>query len=495
MKFHALVFLGLVLILLLNSAFVPNENIKPGNFSDTSNSIPFQNSNIATGVHLRPNNEYGSYLYNFNSEMGKPAAILMYFLDWSGHPFKERVFDYYLVQQIKDELGENTPSIMLTWQPVIYGDRDTELGDCYATKSGSISPLEIIDGKCDKYIQMFAEDLAERQERYLIRFAHEMNISDSPWWPGHFNSGPDVYVKMWRHVHTVFSQRQKELGVNNVEWVWSINYASNPNEPWNAYYNYYPGDQFVDWIGLSGYNWNNPKASFTDIYGKADDSGASIPPGILHDLACRFAKPQIITEIGTAGSADEKVKWISEAFNAIPSYPFLKGIVWFNDYAYEDPKSSDFRVYSLDQNDPVDGKITHAYKQSINLQNYQSELLPLGEATPPRAYCGNGNPEYSFPKLLILEPNETFDVIFSGVMIPNDTEVIFENVPNGITLQHDDLIIKSPWGTATAHLQVNSEDEGTYKIQFKFGETGSLQEITIIVVQDKSQIYLPSISK
>ena len=39
-----------------------------------------------------------------------------------------------------------------------------------------------------------------------------------------------------------------------VEFVWSPNYISNI---YPHYSHYYPGDDYVDWVGVDGYNWGS----------------------------------------------------------------------------------------------------------------------------------------------------------------------------------------------------------------------------------------------
>ncbi|WP_376791077.1 hypothetical protein [Thermoflexus sp.] len=70
-----------------------------------------------------------------------------------------------------------------------------------------------------------------------------------------------------------------------MEWVWSPNCASDPPEPWNDLHRCYPGDAYVDRIGLSGYNWYNACQlvvwrPFHDLY-----------DAVFRDLACSYAKP------------------------------------------------------------------------------------------------------------------------------------------------------------------------------------------------------------
>ncbi|MDX1531405.1 MAG: glycosyl hydrolase, partial [Rhodothermales bacterium] len=43
----------------------------------------------------------------------------------------------------------------------------------------------------------------------------------------------------------------------NVAWVWSPNVVSVPDTPDNDMHRYYPGDAYVDWVGLDGYNFGD----------------------------------------------------------------------------------------------------------------------------------------------------------------------------------------------------------------------------------------------
>lgn len=61
---------------------------------------------------------------------------------------------------------------------------------------------------------------------------------------------PPNYVKAWRRMYNIAEQ----LGVTayNV-FVWSPNSVSMPGTEANAMKNYYPGDMYVDWLGVSCY--------------------------------------------------------------------------------------------------------------------------------------------------------------------------------------------------------------------------------------------------
>ena len=243
---------------------------------------------VTHGIHLRPvaitgadgiYHGYGQEIEAFDNLVGKNVGVVMYFTDWAK-------FDPFLSDAISAYLpASRRPVIILSWEP-----GSSSVG-CDLGYRDNLGPVRsIAQGRCDNYIRGFAQTLKARPERYLLRLAHEMNITDSPWGAGRYGSTPGDYVAMWRRVHDIFAS----VGVPNVEWVWSPNYASNPVETWNTIQAYYPGDGYVDWIGLSGYNWytsrGQPWGRFATLY-----------DAVLKDLTCRYAKPQILAELGIRG--------------------------------------------------------------------------------------------------------------------------------------------------------------------------------------------------
>ena len=68
--------------------------------------------------------------------------------------------------------------------------------------------------------------------------------------------GEAKFRAAWIHTWTLFQQE----GATNVEWVWCPN---NGNYPYKGFY---PGDRYVDWVGVDGYNWTRaPWLSFAQI--------------------------------------------------------------------------------------------------------------------------------------------------------------------------------------------------------------------------------------
>jgi len=227
-------------------------------------------------------------------------------------------------------------------------------------------------------------------ERFLIKFAHEMNGGGTPWSPINVGINPSGFVAAWQRVRTIF----RDNGASNVEFVWAPIYQSNPNIPSNDIHLYYPGDSYVDWIGPSGYNFYTQQSpaqlwrTFLWIY-----------DATLRDFACRYAKPQIIHEMGSVEgdtNSPSKTQWIADAYLNAPNYPFLRSIIWFNDWGNNSP-SIEFRVTTSTYRDgsvhslPTSpgGAWTTAYHDAVASSNYNQSLPSLLAAKPANALCAN----------------------------------------------------------------------------------------------------------
>ena len=99
---------------------------------------------------------------------------------------------------------------------------------------------QVVDGSADSRIDRLLDALAAYDRPVFVRFGYE---SDGSW--NHYD--PDMFVKAWRHFH----ERIQAKAVTNIALVWQSatwcddTYKGYPIEAW------YPGDETVDWIGLS----------------------------------------------------------------------------------------------------------------------------------------------------------------------------------------------------------------------------------------------------
>ncbi len=440
---------------------------------------------IAHGAHLRPAVYYGEEVAAFNSLVGKDLASVMYFMDWNTSGLASgEFFDNWLPRTIIDTFGDNSPAVMLTWQPSAGSTPG-----CARNYDDRIPLNDIISGSCDTYIRGFAQALKTPpmdQLRFLIRFAHEMNLRESAWWPGHTGQDASAFVAAWQHVHKVFS----EVNVSNVEWVWAPNYESNPLDDWNDRNNYYPGDAYVDWVGVDGYNWGSPRwDTFTEIY----DSDAY--DYVLKDFACRYPKPQLITEFASVDGVGSKSTWITDAYSKIPNFPFIRGVYWFNDFAYASSSQPDFRVTSGTSASggvfPLpegSGAWTNAYRNAISNPIYTETLPDLEAATPPATYCQtSGVQVIATPSAATLKPGESSVHNITGIGFTS-TQSLSLRTPSGslISGSFNPSTLPAPYGETTITLNTSSATPpGIYPVVVQ-GNGVDLVTIQVTVYQTYS---------
>ena len=183
---------------------------------------------------------------------------------------------------------------------------------------------DVIAGNFDSYIREFAEDAKAWGHPFFLRFNWEMNGNWFPWSEGVNGNQPGEFVAAWRHVHDIFTS----VGASNVTWVWCPNV--DPDGVQHDLDSLYPGDEYVDWTGLDGYNWGlnpaNPDRwrSFDELY---ESTYHRIVDAVAPD------KPMLIGEMGSTEAGGSKADWIEEALTAIPtSYTQIHGLLWFDTY-------------------------------------------------------------------------------------------------------------------------------------------------------------------
>lgn len=168
---------------------------------------------------------------------------------------------------------------------------------------------KIANGDHDSYITRIATTVRDARYPVAIRFAHEMNGHWYPWSERRSGNKRGDYVRAWRHVHDVFTQ----VGATNVIWIWSPNILRPvPNVSLKALY---PGDDYVDLVGMVGYAVRERTAEA--VFGKTLDALAKITD-----------KRVVITETG-AQPGPLKTRWIKDFFRWIPMQRNLAAFVWF----------------------------------------------------------------------------------------------------------------------------------------------------------------------
>ena len=178
----------------------------------------------------------------------------------------------------------------------------------------------IAAGVFDDYIRAWAQGAATYRGPLLLRPLHEMNGFWYPWSVGVNGNTSTQFVAAWRHLHAVFD----EAGASNVKWVWSINTLDGlPAGSAAELRALYPGDDVVDWVGVSGYNWGQsyPWSSWSSVervFGRT-----------LTEIR-RLGKPILITEVGSSKKGGDASAWLRDAVGFFGAAPDVDAVVWFN---------------------------------------------------------------------------------------------------------------------------------------------------------------------
>jgi len=186
---------------------------------------------------------------------------------------------------------------------------------------GGIDFADIASGKLDANIKARAQGAKGLGKKFFLDFAAEMN-GDEAWSK---NDAP-LYVSAYRHIHDLFAA----AGATNVVWVWAPN-VTDTNGRNDMTLAYYPGDDYVDWTGVDGYNWGGGdwqtfEAVFKNIY----------------PLLAAKKKPIMIGEMASAEQGGDKAAWIDAIIPSLKTrYPQFKALIWF-----DVDKENDWRINS-----------------------------------------------------------------------------------------------------------------------------------------------------
>ena len=281
------------------------------------------------GVHLRPTNTYDSTIADYTRDIGIAPKIVMYFQPWRTANGTCSTFNEYPF--LPGKVADAGAIPMITWEPLQDG-----LGNQNATL---FSYAQILAGAHDQCIVQTARDVRAFARPVMIRFAHEMNGQSNTWTGISNGNNPSDYVRMYRKVVDMF----RAEGANNALFLWAPDHASPPEvpAPANEIRNYYPGNGYVDLIGVSGYNWGNDP-----LRGGGWVSGEQIFKNFLQTMVRTYpGKPVIISEIGSVPSygAFSRSQWYADTLRYLASRPEVKGIIWFNDFAFAQENQADFR--------------------------------------------------------------------------------------------------------------------------------------------------------
>jgi hypothetical protein len=179
----------------------------------------------------------------------------------------------------------------------------------------------ILDGTYDAYIRDFATKAKEWGHPFFLRFNWEMNGFWFPWSEGVNGNTSGQFVAAWRHVHDIFTA----VGATNATWVWCPNIdLSGSLIPLGKVY---PGDDYVDWTALDGFNWGDRHGSpgwqsFNQVFHRT-----------YRRIITRVApdKPMMLAEVASTERGGNKPAWIKNMLVKVRhSYRKVRAVIWYD---------------------------------------------------------------------------------------------------------------------------------------------------------------------
>jgi len=245
--------------------------------------------------------EVKSYEKNYNTHFD----IVSFYMAWGDGN------NSLLPASVMDSVYNNGSIPMITWEP--WQSRFAKSAELNEPGKEKKVFANITHGVFDNYLEKFVTQIKSLNKPVFIRFAHE---ADNPFYPWSSKGGntPEEFKAAWMYVHDFFSQRQ----ANNVVWVW------NPWKP-EAVDAYFPGKDYVDWIGVTNLN-----------YGSYDNSKKWYSMQQLYfpfhrNPIFNSGLPVMLAEMGSLRSEGRQNEWFEGAFNAFKSkFPEIKATVLFN---------------------------------------------------------------------------------------------------------------------------------------------------------------------
>jgi beta-mannanase len=244
-------------------------------------------------------------LHELEGKIGKKVAISHFYTGW------ENLGKEQFVGQLR-VLQSNGWRPMISANPYFFAS-------CSA--NGKTLYQSIASGDCDTVLKDAARGFREFGSPILFRFAWEMNIDSMGWSIQKTGSSPSDFIAAWRRFHDI----TRDEGASNVIWVFSPNTLTGNSIAYSALY---PGSDYVDWVGLDGYNWGSTQPwshwqTFTDIFQTSYYSLLSVAPD----------KPMMIAEVNSTDVGGDKASWYKSMLDdELPShFPSVKAVVFFNE--------------------------------------------------------------------------------------------------------------------------------------------------------------------
>jgi len=329
-----------------------------------------------------------------------------------------------------------------TVNPFIRWNAQTGWGNTDPVYKG-INTKTINQGSLDAYIHQYAKDVkAYGKPIFINPICGEFNGNYA------YNCSPladtnltkQDFISAWQRIVNIFNQE----GVTNVAWVWNPNTFPPPPTNWGFdtdLTSYYPGDNYVDWVGADHYDYGSP--SWMDPQ---------------YNFAVAHNKPFFLGEWGVRHSASnltpvQAEKWLNDMFTYFESHPKIKAILYFN-YNMNGPAQWDYTNQS---------KYTWLYNKQVNylsnVNNFDHRLLAESGANFRATFATRiSNPRYTsnlFGVISSPSPQPSTQKLKIGDRVKTTSKLNVRATPGGKRVGAQ---VKNSFGTIVSGPQTTTRD-------------------------------------
>ncbi len=283
----------------------------------------FENSEALAWGIFQPDYHAADSIKSIEEKINYEFDFLLWYTEF------QKEYDASKVRTFLDKAYSDNKIVEMTLQPLLYHEEGNDI-------------FRVLNGYYDDFLDAFSKDFADFEHPVIFRLANEMNGDWCEYSAYRMSLDTELYREMYRYVYSFF----KKNNADNVIWVWNPNGKSFPDFNWNAEEMYYPGDGYVDVLGLTlyntgnfypGENWTGFSDLYTDLYNESLD---------------KYDMPFMITEFSCARAGGDKEEWTKEMLKNIERLDNIKVAVWWNSADYT-PEYEVSRSYFIDDSEEM----------------------------------------------------------------------------------------------------------------------------------------------
>ncbi len=426
-------------------AFTQQTAVAQNNFS--------RSSNVELGNYWNPDGVIYGYLGGFSEFQQSSLATVSYHESTLGH-------NVSIVHRFSGAWRNNFNGTFKNRLNLLKQTADGNTRPMYSTGNPDRAHIDALladDPEEIAKVRQWANDYsASGIGPMFIRLAHEADVPDRPWF-----KDPQLFIDWWRKfVEVVETDAPGYNAPTDLIWLWSpTRYRFNRD---NSQSNgkivpvlqshaakLYPGAEYVDWIGSSGYD---SPCEYTGRPLHRWDHEGLLEHATLWASIIAPDKPYMLAEWGSelaeSGNGGTRVKFFDTTREMLssskPGFNQIGAIVYFDrdhdhgegdcNWSFHNQVSFPRPELRFDQGANAQVKVGNdpdfwAYRRLINTPGL---IVPLGDFKAPVAKAPVGT------------PSEPFNGVCSIKQVGNGVEVNWQNVGNrNVNLQRDGSWLKT----------------------------------------------------